>query len=162
LPWGPHPSVLRAQLFSPRARVPAPYCLKSERQSRYHPAIDGCDVTNPSILLHFVHGRIGALTLAMYPIAIGLAIRNQTLRSGVLEFLYPPVSENLRKALDRAQRLVHRRPPGRIFGVLSAKGGCGATTLACHTAVAIAERSRRQDKSTVLIDLDLNTGMVRF
>src|SRR5436190_2770864 len=84
------------------------------------------------------------------------------LRAGVIEFWYPPLGGNLRKALDRAQRLVHRRPPGKVFGFLSAKGGCGATTLACHTAVAIADRSRRQDKSTLLIDLDLNTGMVRF
>jgi pilus assembly protein CpaE len=84
------------------------------------------------------------------------------LRAGVIEFLYPPIRENLRKALDRAQRLVRRRPPGKVFAFLSAKGGCGATTLACHTAVAIAERARRQDKNTLLIDLDLNTGMVRF
>jgi pilus assembly protein CpaE len=84
------------------------------------------------------------------------------LRAGVMEFLYPPVRENLLKALDRAQRQVHRRPPGKVFGVLSAKGGCGATTVACHTAVAIAERVRREEKQTVLIDLDLNTGMVRF
>jgi pilus assembly protein CpaE len=84
------------------------------------------------------------------------------LRAGVIEFLYPPIRENLHKALDRAQRLVNRRPPGKVFGFLSAKGGCGATTLACHTAVAIADRARRLDKGTVLIDLDLNTGMVRF
>jgi pilus assembly protein CpaE len=84
------------------------------------------------------------------------------LRAGVMEFLYPPIRENLIKALDRAQRLVHRRPPGKVFGFLSAKGGCGATTLACHTAVAIADRARQQEKQTVLIDLDLNTGMVRF
>lgn len=84
------------------------------------------------------------------------------LRAGVFEFLYPPLHENLRKALDRAQRAVHRRPPGKVFGFLSAKGGCGSTTLACHTAVAIARRGQKQDKQTVLIDLDLNTGMVRF
>ena len=84
------------------------------------------------------------------------------LRAGVMEFLYPPIRENLLKALERAQQQVHRRPPGKVFGILSAKGGCGATTVACHTAVAIAERVRRDGKQTVLIDLDLNTGMVRF
>ena len=84
------------------------------------------------------------------------------LRAGVMEFLYPPVRDNLLKALERAQQQVHRRPPGKVLGILSAKGGCGATTVACHTAVAIAERVRREDKHTVLIDLDLNTGMVRF
>ena len=86
----------------------------------------------------------------------------KALRAGVFEFLYPPVRENLRKALERAQRTVHRRPPGKVFGFLSAKGGCGATTIACHTAAAIARRAVQQDKQTLLIDLDLNTGMVRF
>jgi pilus assembly protein CpaE len=84
------------------------------------------------------------------------------LRAGVFEFLYPPVRENLRKALERAQRTVHRRPPGKVYGVLSAKSACGATTIACHTAVAIARRGVAQEKHTLLIDLDLNTGMVRF
>jgi pilus assembly protein CpaE len=84
------------------------------------------------------------------------------LRAGVIEFLYPPIRENLCKALDRAQRLVHRRAPGKVFGFVSAKGGCGATTLSCHTSVAIAQRVHQQKKSTLLIDLDLNTGMVRF
>jgi pilus assembly protein CpaE len=91
-----------------------------------------------------------------------LAFAVTALRAGVIEFLYPPIQENLLKALDRAQQLVHRRPPGKIFGFLSAKGGCGATTLACHVSVAIAERARQHEKQTVLIDLDLNTGMVRF
>jgi pilus assembly protein CpaE len=84
------------------------------------------------------------------------------LRAGVFEFLYPPVRENLQKALERAQRTVHQRPPGKVFGFLSAKGGCGATTLACHTAVAIGKRAVRDGKHALLIDLDLNTGMVRF
>ncbi len=84
------------------------------------------------------------------------------LRAGVFEFLYPPVRENLLKALDRAQHTVHRRAPGKVFGFLSAKGGCGATTIACHTAACIARRAAPQGKQTLLIDLDLNTGMVRF
>ena len=84
------------------------------------------------------------------------------LRAGVFEFLYPPVRDNLRKALERAQRAVHRKPPGRVFGFLSAKGGCGATTIACHTAAAIGRRGEREDQHALLIDLDLNTGMVRF
>jgi pilus assembly protein CpaE len=84
------------------------------------------------------------------------------LRAGVFEFLYPPVQENLRKALDRAQRMVHRKPPGKVFGFLSAKGGCGATTVACHAAAAMGRRGEPEGTRALLIDLDLNTGMVRF
>ena len=44
------------------------------------------------------------------------------------------------------------------MGFLSAKGGCGATTIACHTAAELG----RQDKHVLLADLDLDAGMIRF
>jgi pilus assembly protein CpaE len=105
--------------------------------------------------------RPAPLVIALHA-APELDVVVKALRAGVFEFLYPPVRENLRKALERAQNTVHRKPPGKVFGFLSAKGGCGATTIACHTAAAIAKRAVVKDKQTLLIDLDLNTGMVRF
>ena len=91
-----------------------------------------------------------------------LASAVTALRAGVFEFLYPPLADNLRKALERAQGMVHRKAPGKVYGFLSAKGGCGATTVACHVAAGIGRRGERDGKHTLLIDLDLNTGMVRF
>ena len=84
------------------------------------------------------------------------------LRAGIFEFLYPPLRDGLRKALDRAQHTVNRKPSGKVLGFLSAKGGCGATTVACHTAAAIGRHAAKLQKRGLLIDLDLNTGMVRF
>ena len=50
------------------------------------------------------------------------------------------------------------RTGGKSFGFFSAKGGCGATTLACHVAVELG----RQGQRVLLADLDLDAGMVAF
>jgi Flp pilus assembly CpaE family ATPase len=47
----------------------------------------------------------------------------------------------------------------RVIGVVGAKGGTGATTVACHLAV---ELQRQTDQKTLLMDLDVDGGMVRF
>ncbi len=48
---------------------------------------------------------------------------------------------------------------GRIFAFLPARPGAGATTLAVHTAAAVARLSGQR---TLLIDLDLRLGMTSF
>jgi pilus assembly protein CpaE len=137
-----------------------------DRIDRTAPDVILLECTNRTDVLEEMVNAIRATSASPLVIAVHASPELEgvvtALRAGVIEFLYPPIRENLRKALDRAQRLAHRRPAGRVFAFLSAKGGCGATTLACHTSVAIAERARREEKNTLLIDLDLNTGMVRF
>lgn len=50
-------------------------------------------------------------------------------------------------------------PRTKTIGVLSAGGGAGTTTIACHLAVEI----RRQTAQRVLLaDLDMNSGMISF
>lgn len=86
------------------------------------------------------------------------------LRAGATEYVYPPLSPGLREAFERISE--HRDASGakalpkggRIVGFLSAKGGCGATTLACHTALDIAKTS---GKDTLLADMDFGSGIVR-
>ena len=85
------------------------------------------------------------------------------IRAGAREYIYPPCSPSLQNALDRLSTERHKmaekiRPGGRTFGLVSAKGGCGATTLACHAA---AEIYRRTSQDTLVIDLDLSAGLVR-
>ena len=89
----------------------------------------------------------------------------EALHAGASEYLYPPLGESLRKALERlgAERARTSTMPhnalGRIFGFISAKGGCGATTFACHTATEAA----RQLKTPVLLgDFDFDAGLLRF
>ena len=65
------------------------------------------------------------------------------IRAGANEFLYPPLELGLKQALERlsAERMKMQAAPsrhrGKTLGFVSAKGGCGATTIACHIAVEI-------------------------
>ena len=85
------------------------------------------------------------------------------LRAGANEFVSPPYGDSFGPALSRViesqkdERSPERR--GKVVGFLSAKGGCGATTLACHIA---ADLQRQTSKQVLLADLDLTSGMVGF
>lgn len=86
-----------------------------------------------------------------------------SLRAGINEFLYPPLQDPLRKALEKRSLDRTRRPgatkgAGKSYGFLSAKGGCGATTLVCHVAAELG----RQNQKVLLMDLDLDAGLIGF
>jgi pilus assembly protein CpaE len=87
------------------------------------------------------------------------------IRAGAFEFLYPPLDAGLHKALDRlvAERTKMNSAParhrGKTLGFVSAKGGCGATTIACHVAVEI-QKATSQD--VMLADLDMDAGLIGF
>ena len=87
-----------------------------------------------------------------------------SLRAGIDEYVYPPLGEPLRKALERRSAERGRRRDGgakgagKAFAFFSAKGGCGATTLVCHVAAELG----RQNHKVLLADLDLDAGMVGF
>jgi len=86
------------------------------------------------------------------------------IRSGAREYVYPPYESGLLQALERigrerADQEGARGVAGQIVGILSAKGGCGATTIACHVA---AEIRRLTKKEILLADLDLTSGVVGF
>ncbi len=85
------------------------------------------------------------------------------MRAGANEFLHPPLAESLPSALERILQSLDGEGPqtmrGRVIGFLSAKGGCGATTIACHMASEIQAQTR---KSVLLADLDLVSGLVSF
>ena len=86
------------------------------------------------------------------------------LRAGINEYLYPPLHDTLRKALEKrsAERSRRRdggsKGSGKSLGFLSAKGGCGATTLVCHVAAELG----RLNQKVLLADLDLDAGMIGF
>jgi pilus assembly protein CpaE len=86
------------------------------------------------------------------------------MRAGASEYLYPPLSEGLQKALNRLaeeRRLAAAaaRQRGRTIGFLPVKGGCGATTVACHVA---AEIERASGAEVLLADMDLDSGLIGF
>jgi pilus assembly protein CpaE len=85
------------------------------------------------------------------------------MRAGVNEFLHPPLEDSLPTALERIlssnETDLGPSSRGKIIAFLSAKGGCGATTLACHLAWELQNQTR---KRVLLADLDLTSGLVGF
>jgi pilus assembly protein CpaE len=86
-----------------------------------------------------------------------------SLRAGINEYLYPPLQDSLRKTLEkrsveRSRKRDGQKGAGKSFAFLSAKGGCGATTITCHVAAELG----RQNQKVLLMDLDLDTGMIGF
>jgi pilus assembly protein CpaE len=83
----------------------------------------------------------------------------QAMRAGASEFLYPPLEEQIPEAVARlaaeCAKEGTRRAGGNLIGILSAKGGCGGTTLACHVAGYL---DRRFKKHVLLADLDFCSG----
>jgi pilus assembly protein CpaE len=87
-----------------------------------------------------------------------------SLRAGINEYLFPPLRDPLRKTLEKrsAERSRRRdggaKGAGKSFAFLSAKGGCGATTIVCHVAAELG----RLNQKVLLMDLDLDAGMIGF
>lgn len=90
------------------------------------------------------------------------------MRAGIDEYFYPPLRKNLRELLERRIDQHTRdqfltNSDKKTIGFLSAKGGCGATTVACHTARELGKRMAQEGAFHVLLaDLDVTGGSVRF
>src|ERR1700753_434680 len=82
------------------------------------------------------------------------------MRAGANEFVHAPYDETFTPALERVIESHHEdqlpEKRGKVIGFLSAKGGCGSTTLACHIA---ADLRSMTGKRVLLADLDLTSGM---
>lgn len=90
------------------------------------------------------------------------------MRAGLDEYFYPPLGRNLRGVLERkidefTKNQFLTNSDSRTIAFLSAKGGCGGTTVACHTAVQLGKRMQQTGTHHVLLaDMDLTGGNVRF
>ena len=148
--------------------IPSDWSEFEDRIERIRPDVILLEVTRLSGKLEEVVKRIRATAgepavFALHTIAQSDSIL-AALRAGASEYLYPPVAEPLKAALDRlAESREKSREKqlrgGKTIGFLSSKGGCGATTVACHVAADLA----RQDAGKILLaDLDLQTGLIGF
>jgi pilus assembly protein CpaE len=148
--------------------IPSDWSEFQDRIERVRPDVVLLEVTRLSGKLEEVVKRIRSTAGEPAVFALHTTAQSESilaaLRAGASEYLYPPVAEPLKAALDRLaesreksrEKLVRG---GKIIGFLSAKGGCGATTAACHVAAALA----RQGAGKVLLaDLDLQTGLIGF
>ena len=105
----------------------------------------------------------------MQVVAIGRSGEPQVLmeimRAGIREFLAAPFDHNcVGDCLNRVSENLARRPVSLqssdlLYSFLPAKPGVGATTLAINASLAVA---RHPDITGLLMDFDLNCGMIRF
>lgn len=108
--------------------------------------------SSPALVLMAAHGTAEAEAI------LG------AVRAGASEYLYPPFEDKLRSALERAAAEIRQQHAtgaagGKTLAFFSAKGGCGATTVACHLAV---ELQRQTPHKILLADFDMETGLIRF
>ena len=90
--------------------------------------------------------------------ALGL----RCLRQGASDFLMQPfTSDQVEATLQKITRLQPGRfkNPGKVYSVMPAKGGCGASTLAANFAYQL---KRFADKRILLADLDPLAGTQSF
>jgi pilus assembly protein CpaE len=122
------------------------------------------DVREP---LEEVIGRIRRAAGTPVVIAVHTATDPETIlsaiRAGAAEYLYPPLGANLEKAIKRIASERAEDPSslkrGTTAAFFSAKGGCGATTIACHVAVEV---QRQSGNHVLLADFDMDSGIVGF
>lgn len=139
-----------------------------DRVERVRPDVILLEVTKLREPLEGIVARIRSTSpqpaiFALHTEADSAAILN-ALRAGATEYLYPPLEGPLKAALERLGQSRERardlgKQNGRAVGFLSTKGGCGATTLACHIAVEIP---RVAQSKALLADLDMQSGLVSF
>jgi pilus assembly protein CpaE len=103
---------------------------------------------------------------AKLPIIVVLASNDpelvlRCLRQGASDFLIPPfTSEQVEGALQKIARLQPNTASnaGRVYCIMPAKGGCGASTIASN----LAYQMKRGNKSILLADLDPLAGTLSF
>jgi pilus assembly protein CpaE len=101
-------------------------------------------------------GELTPLIIAVHPVPEPAEMIS-ALRAGASEFVSIPVKPAIYEALDRLATVLESRraamvEPGKIVGVLAPKGGCGATTIACHLSAAM--RISAPEARILVADLD--------
>jgi pilus assembly protein CpaE len=86
------------------------------------------------------------------------------LRHGATDFLLQPFTEDqvgatLRKIAKTNVTNRGGKSPGKVYAIMPAKGGCGATTVACNLAY---QWKRLGAKTVLLADLDPLAGTLSF
>jgi pilus assembly protein CpaE len=118
---------------------------------------------DPEYALELVESicAIGPMTVMVYSERSDPDLLLRCMRAGAREFLTFPLDSNI--VAEALVRAAARRPvvrgtkkaAGRLLTFIGAKGGAGATTIACNFAVALAQDPNQK---TLLIDLDLPLG----
>jgi pilus assembly protein CpaE len=121
------------------------------------------DISGAEMPASQIHDRAELCEPGVIVIAIGdkndVALYRDLVRAGVSEYIVKPVTAQLLvKALIGAaasEGSPISRKLGKVVAVVGSRGGVGATTLALHLALHLANQ---QSRRVMLLDLDLRTG----
>lgn len=136
-----------------RASAPEVLFLSIESLSRALEIVSAAEAQMPGIQVVAINRSADPQTLL------------EVMRTGIREYLSPPFQrQQLYEALIRVKEALERRPiqaehSNLVFSFIPSKPGVGTTTIATNAAVAV---SKQPDQRSLLIDADLNSGMVRF
>lgn len=160
------PLAIRVAFEAPQ--LPDDWTPFLERIDRVQPDVILLEVTKLKEPLEAVVKRLRSTSAQPAVFALHTAAQPElilsALRAGASEFLYPPIAEPLKMALERLAESRQKASEkvlrgGKTLGFLSAKGGCGATTVACHVAKALASMNAGK---VLLADVDMQAGMIGF
>jgi pilus assembly protein CpaE len=135
----------------------------AESVRQYNPDVVFVDVGS-------MNGRVADALQALrtagpqsFLVALNTRAEPQTLldcfHAGANEYLVPPVADGIRNVLHkRLWQAGRQKQRGKVVAFLSAKGGCGATTVACHVAGELAAMKHK----VLLADFDNQCGNIGF
>jgi pilus assembly protein CpaE len=164
----PSLEALSVRLLFELSEVPTDWSAFLDRMDRVRPDVVFLEVTNLREPIEEVVRRIRSSNAQPAVFALHRTAEPQALlsalRAGVSEYLFPPLADHLKQALERLSQSREKaretkRQGGKTIAFVSAKGGCGATTLACHVGI---ELPRLVNGKVLLADLDLQSGMIGF
>ena len=149
------------------SRIPDDWPGFLDKIERTHPDVVIVDVTKLAEPLEEIVRRIRSTKAQPAIYAVHTSADSQSIldafRGGATEFLSPPMEGPLKAALDRLAQAKeatnNARGSAKTIAFASAKGGCGATTIACHFAIELAQRTQGK---VLLADLDLESGLIGF
>lgn len=140
--------------------------LRIVRSTGPHVVFLGIDDVEKSLeVAHILEKDAPGVQVVVFSGQVDNKILVQLMRVGIREFLAPPFHHgNVGETLLRVREQAAKNPPPEgltdfLFSFLPSKPGVGATTTAVNTAIAL---SKERDINSLLIDLDLNSGLTRF
>lgn len=116
-------------------------------------------------IVRSLQAEFAGLQIVAFEDALDSSILMKLMQSGIREYLPAPFElRELAEILIRVREAGEKTPmvsaqTNLVYSFLPSKPGSGTTTLAVNASIAMA---RQPDTSCLLMDLDLNSGLVRF
>lgn len=138
--------------------LPADYATSAGRGAVTAPDAILVDIrTDRSALgsVSAIKRRFPSLGVAIVVAGLEPEVMLEAMRAGVTEVLAEPISAaQVQASLSRIMTTRTQPKDGKVYAIIGAKGGIGATTIAVNFADAIA----KADGTSLLIDLELAAG----